>query len=142
MAFNVLIVDDSSSMRMVLRKTLEVSGFDIGEIFEAENGKEALEVLEDVWADVILTDVHMPQMDGFSFLRALQEKDVVSATPVVVVTTEGREERVDELIHLGAVACVRKPFRPEEIKGILMEALDIDEEALVGNLDEDDGCEF
>jgi len=142
MAFNVLIVDDSSSMRMMLRKTLEVSGFDIGEIFEAGNGKEALEVLENTWADLILTDVHMPEMDGFSFLKMLKEKDVVSTTPVVVVTTEGREERVDELIQLGASGWVKKPFRPEEIKGILIEALGIDEDALVGGADEDDGCDF
>jgi len=142
MAFNVLIVDDSSSMRMMLRKTLEVSGFDIGEIFEAGNGKEALEMLENTWADLILTDVHMPEMDGFSFLKMLKEKDVVSTTPVVVVTTEGREERVDELIQLGASGWVKKPFRPEEIKGILIEALGIDEDALVGNVDEDAGCDF
>ena len=142
MAFNVLIVDDSSSMRMMLRKTLEVSGFDIGEIFEAGNGKEALEMLENTWADLILTDVHMPEMDGFSFLKMLKEKDVVSTTPVVVVTTEGREERVDELIQLGASGWVKKPFRPEEIKGILIEALGIDEGALLGGADEDDGCDF
>ncbi len=142
MAFNVLIVDDSSSMRMMLRKTLEVSGFDIGEIFEAGNGKEALEVLENTWADLILTDVHMPEMDGFAFLKMLKEKDVVSTTPVVVVTTEGREERVDELIQLGASGWVKKPFRPEEIKEILIEALGIDEDALVGKVDEDDGCDF
>ena len=142
MAFNVLIVDDSSSMRMMLRKTLEVSGFDIGEIFEAGNGKEALERLENTWADLILTDVHMPEMDGFSFLKMLKEKDVVSTTPVVVVTTEGREERVDELIQLGASGWVKKPFRPEEIKGILIEALGIDEGALLGGADEDDGCDF
>ena len=142
MAFNVLIVDDSSSMRMMLRKTLEVSGFDIGEIFEAGNGKEALEMLEGTWADLILTDVHMPEMDGFSFLKMLKEKDVVSTTPVVVVTTEGREERVDELIQLGASGWVKKPFRPEEIKGILIEALGIDEGALLGSADEDDGCDF
>lgn len=142
MAFNVLIVDDSSSMRMMLRKTLEVSGFDIGEIFEAGNGKEALEMLESTWADLILTDVHMPEMDGFSFLKMLKEKDVVSTTPVVVVTTEGREERVEELIQLGASGWVKKPFKPEEIKEILIEALGIDEDALVGGTDENDGCDF
>ena len=142
MAFNVLIVDDSSSMRMMLKKTLEVSGFDIGEFFEARNGREALEVLDGAWADVILTDVHMPEMDGFSFLKSLKDKDVVSTIPVVVVTTEGREERVDELIQLGAAACIRKPFRPEEIKGTLVEALGIDEQDLLGGGDDDDACDF
>ena len=78
MAFNVLIVDDSSSMRSVIKKTLEISGFDIGQIFEAGNGREALDVLDKEWADIILTDIHMPDMDGLSFLKELQKDDVIS----------------------------------------------------------------
>jgi two-component system chemotaxis response regulator CheY len=130
MAFNVLIVDDSSSMRSVIKKTLEMSGFDVGQIFEAGNGKEALAVLDKEWADVILTDVHMPEMNGFSFLKALHEQAIVSTTPVVVVTTEGREEPIDELKGLGARACIKKPFRPEEIKKILIDVLGLDEQAM------------
>ena len=123
MAFNVLIVDDSSTMRGVIRKTIELSGFDLGEIFEAGNGLEALAVLEKEWADVILTDIRMPEMDGHSFLEALREQDMVSTTPVVIVTTEGREERMDELMDLGARAWIKKPFKPEQIKKTLMDVL-------------------
>jgi two-component system chemotaxis response regulator CheY len=130
MAFNVLIVDDSSSMRAVIKKTLEMSGLDVGHFFEAGNGVEALAVLDKEWADVILTDVHMPEMDGFSFLKALQEQGIVSSTPTVIVTTEGREERIDELKGLGARACIKKPFRPEEIKKILVDVLGMDEESM------------
>ncbi|MBW2109018.1 MAG: response regulator [Deltaproteobacteria bacterium] len=141
MAFNVLIVDDSSSMRTIIKKTLEMSGFDIGHISEAGNGREALEVLDREWADVILTDVHMPEMDGFAFLKALNHQDIVSDTPVVVVTTEGREERIEELISLGAKACISKPFRPEEIKNTLLDVLGLHEDPLEekGDLD---GCDF
>jgi len=141
MAFNVLIVDDSSSMRSIIKKTLQMSGFDVGEILEAGNGKEALAVLEKEWADVILTDVHMPEMDGLEFLKVLNKQDVVSTTPVVVVTTEGRGERLDELLGLGAKACIRKPFRPEEIKKILGDALGMDEKAMAEKEDLD-GCDF
>ena len=130
MAFNVLIVDDSTSMRTVIRKTLEMSGFDVGQFFEAANGKEALEILDNDWADVILTDIHMPVMDGAEFLKALHEQAVVSTTPVVIVTTEGREERIEELLNLGARAWIQKPFRPEEIKKTLMQLLGMDETSM------------
>jgi two-component system chemotaxis response regulator CheY len=130
MAFNVLIVDDSSSMRSVIKTTIEISGFDVGQFFEAGNGHEALAVLEKEWADIILTDVHMPEMDGMAFLKALQEKNVVSKTPVVIVTTEGREARLKELLALGAKACIKKPFRPEEIRKTLLNVLGMDEDAM------------
>lgn len=141
MAFNILIVDDSSSMRNIIKKTLEMSGFDIGRIYEAGNGREALAVLEKDWADVILTDVHMPEMDGFAFLEVLNTREVVSATPVVVVTTEGRQERIGELMALGARACIKKPFRPEDIKKTLLDVLGMDDEALEEKTDAG-GCDF
>ena len=141
MAFNVLIVDDSSSMRSVIRKTLEMSGFDVGQSFEASNGREALAILEKEWADIILTDLHMPEMDGRALLKTLQEQGLVSATPVVVVTTEGREERLEELLGMGAKACIKKPFRPEEIKKTLMDVLGMDEEAMEDK-ESLEGCDF
>ncbi|MCK4389082.1 MAG: response regulator [Desulfobacterales bacterium] len=130
MAFNVLIVDDSSTMRSVIKKSIEMSGFDVGRFFEAGNGREALAVLEKDWVDVILSDVHMPEMDGFSFLKALKTQTIVSTTPVVIVTTEGREERLEELLGLGARACVTKPFRPEEIKKILLDVFGMDKDVM------------
>jgi two-component system chemotaxis response regulator CheY len=141
MAFNVLIVDDSSTMRSVIRKTIEMSGFDVGQFFEAGNGREALSVLDKEWADIILTDLHMPEMDGRALLKALHEQATVSTTPVVIVTTEGREERLDELLGMGARACIKKPFRPEEIRNILMDVLGMDEEAMQDK-EALEGCDF
>lgn len=141
MAFNVLIVDDSSSMRSVIKKTLEISGFDIGQIFEAGNGREALDVLDKQWADIILTDIHMPDMDGLSFLKELQKDDVVSTTWVVVVTTDSREERIEELMDLGVNAWIKKPFRPEKIKKVLLDVLGMDEQTTKGKVDLD-GSDF
>ncbi len=141
MAFNVLIVDDSSSMRSVIKKTLEISGFDIGRIFEAGNGREALDVLDKEWADIILTDIHMPDMDGISFLKELQKDEAVSSTRVVVVTTDSRDERIDKLMDLGIDAWIQKPFRPEQIKKVLLDVLDMNEQTTKGNADLD-GCDF
>ena len=119
MAYNVLIVDDSKSMRKVILKTLKLSGFQLGECLEASNGQEALEILEGKWIDLILSDVHMPVMDGFGFIRSLKEKDICGDTPVVFVTTEANEDRLNELMSLGASGYVRKPFRPEKIGAFL-----------------------
>ena len=141
MAFNVLIVDDSSSMRSVIKKTLEISGFDIGRIFEAGNGREALDVLDKQWADIILTDIHMPDMDGISFLKELQKNELLSSTRVVVVTTDSRKERIDDLMDLGVKALIQKPFRPEQIKKILLDVLGMNEQA-TEDKDDLDGCDF
>jgi two-component system, chemotaxis family, chemotaxis protein CheY len=119
MSYNVLIVDDSRSMRKVIRKTLQLSGFSLGECLEASNGQEALEVLEGKWIDLILSDVHMPVMDGLGFIEALRIRDVCKDTPVVFVTTEGNQDTLAKLMSLGASGYIRKPFRPEEIRALL-----------------------
>lgn len=119
MSYNILIVDDSRSMRKVILKTLRLFGFQLGECFEASNGQEALNILEDKWVDLILSDVHMPVMDGIGFMRSLRERDICGDTPVVFVTTEANEGRLRELMDLGASGYIRKPFRPEEIKALL-----------------------
>jgi len=120
MGFNVLIVDDSGAMRKVIKKTIKISGFDVDNFYEAGNGKEALEVLKDNWIDVVLTDINMPEMDGITFLKLLKEDETLQGLPVIVISTEKREQRVQEAISLGASGYVKKPFRPEEIKNILI----------------------
>ncbi len=117
--YNVLIVDDSKSMRKVIRKTLQLSGFQIGDCLEASNGREALDLLEGKWIDLILSDIHMPVLDGFGFIQSLRETDIYNDTPVVFVTTEASEDRLRQLIILGASGYIRKPFRPEEIRALL-----------------------
>jgi len=119
MSYNVLIVDDSRSMRKVMLKTLQISGFLLGECLEASNGLEALEILEGKWIDLILADVHMPVMDGIGFIKCLRDKDICRDTPVVFVTTEANEDRLNQLMNLGASGYIRKPFRPEEIRALL-----------------------
>ncbi|SPF43728.1 putative chemotaxis response regulator receiver (CheY-like) [Syntrophobacter sp. SbD1] len=119
MSYNVLIVDDSKSMRKVMLKTLQLSGFELGECLEASNGQEALDILDGRWIDLILSDVHMPVMDGIGFIRSLREQDICRDTPVVFVTTEANQDRLKQLMDLGASGYIRKPFRPEDIRALL-----------------------
>jgi len=71
MSINVLVVDDSKITRSVIKKTIKIAGIDFNKIFEAENGKEALEVLGNEWIDLIFTDINMPIMGGAELFRSL-----------------------------------------------------------------------
>lgn len=123
MAFNILVVDDSETMRAVIKKTVTMSGVQIGEFHEAGNGKEALEVLESAWIDVVLSDINMPVMGGVEFLREVKSIEVLKNIPVIFISTESSQTRMDEVTALGAAAYVKKPFIPEKIKVILLDVL-------------------
>jgi two-component system chemotaxis response regulator CheY len=126
MAYNVLIVDDSATMRALIRKVLTISGFDIGEYYEGANGQEALGVLEHNWVDIILSDIHMPGMDGSVLVKTLKDHKLWRNIPVVLITTESRPEVINPFLNLGVQDYIQKPFRPETIRkkltGILGEA--------------------
>ena len=126
MAYNVLIVDDSKTMRTVIKKTVAMSGFEIGECWEAGDGLEALEVLDDHWVDIILTDLNMPRMNGLEFIQALKQDDGYKDIPVVLITTEGSEPRVQEARALGIQGYIQKPFYPEAIRDALHQGLEAD----------------
>ncbi|MCX7822277.1 MAG: response regulator [Syntrophobacterales bacterium] len=119
MAYNILIVDDSNSMRKVIRKVLQISGFKVGEIFEASNGEEALKVLNSKWVDIILSDIHMPVMDGYQFLSELRRREEFKDIPVVLITTEGDENKLQKAMSMGAQGYIRKPFEPDQIREYL-----------------------
>jgi two-component system chemotaxis response regulator CheY len=125
MAFTVLIVDDSPAMRSFVKRVLDLSGFETGAYFEAENGRAALEVLNKEWIDVILTDINMPVMNGHEFVQALSTDEAFSSIPVLVVSTDRTEDRVREMIALGAKGYVKKPFHPEELKEELERVLGV-----------------
>jgi len=123
MAFNVLIVDDSTSMRAIIKKVIKVSGFDIGQYFEAGDGRQALKVLEKEWIDLVMTDINMPNMDGIELITEMKIDELLGSIPVVMVTTEGSEERVQETMSLGARGYIKKPFHPEEVKKTLCQIM-------------------
>ncbi len=124
MAFNILIVDDSGTMRALVKRVVEMSGIMVGEFHEAGNGREGLDILEDNWIDVILCDINMPVMNGIDMLRRLKANDVERNLPVIFITTEGGEKMMAEARALGAAGYVKKPFVPETIKEVMLKALE------------------
>ncbi len=119
MAYNILIVDDSQTMRRVILKSLTLSGFKLGECLEAGNGEEALNVLNSHWIDLILTDLNMPVMNGVEFIHNLKANPAFQSIPVVLITTEGSETRLQELFELGVRDYIQKPFHPETLRDVL-----------------------
>jgi len=142
MSYNILIVDDSGTMRNVIKKTLRLSGFKVGECLEANNGQEALSILRDHWVDLILSDIHMPIMDGFGLLRALHQEEAWNAVPVVLITTEANEERLNVAMSLGAKGYIRKPFTPEAIRSVLSNIMGEKDESESATSELDEGCDF
>src|SRR5919201_2140594 len=117
MADRVLVVDDELSLRKILAATLQREGY---EVQVASDGEEALSALDRDGADVVVTDLVMPKMDGLSLLR----KVVVSHpdVPVIVVTAHGRIDSAVEAMKAGAFDFVTKPFEHAELKAIIAKA--------------------
>lgn len=124
MAFTVLIVDDSPAMRTFVRRVLDMSGLDMSACHEAANGQEALELLDREWVDIVLTDINMPVMNGQEFVRNLAANDAFRSIPVIVVSTDRTDDRVREMIELGAKGYVKKPFQPEELRAEMEKVLE------------------
>ncbi|MCS6961319.1 MAG: response regulator [Deltaproteobacteria bacterium] len=118
MAYNVLLVDDSSLARKVLRRALIQSSVSIGQVYEAENGKQALEILDNQWVDCVFLDINMPVMTGIEFVEEARKKDELRDLKIIVVSTEGSEERLAYLKKLGVLEIVRKPIAPEKLKTV------------------------
>jgi two-component system chemotaxis response regulator CheY len=123
MALNVLVVDDSETVRSIILKTLKLSGLELNEPLQAANGREALQVLQENWIDLVLTDINMPDMGGVELIEFMKTDDVLKTIPVVVVSTEGSATRIEELKEKGVRAYVRKPFTPERIREVLDDVL-------------------
>jgi two-component system chemotaxis response regulator CheY len=111
-----LIVDDSSVMRKIVARALQQGGLALGQILEAGNGSEALEILRREKVDLVFSDINMPVMDGLEFVRQLRTVENAQGTPVVMITTEGSESHVMEAISCGARGYIRKPFTPDQMK--------------------------
>lgn len=123
MSYNILIVDDSRTTRMVISKTLNLSGIPVNQLFEAENGKVALEILDKNWIDLVLADINMPEMDGVEMVDQMAKDGLLKTIPVVIVSTEGSQARIEEMRAKGVKAYVRKPFTPELIKNLVEDIL-------------------
>lgn len=122
MAVNVLVVDDSGVMRAMIIKTIRLSGLDVGEIHQAANGREGIKALNQHWIDLVIADINMPEMNGEEMIDSMLKNPDFEDIPVVVISTEGSQTRIERLKAKGA-RFIHKPFTPEIIRDTVKEYL-------------------
>lgn len=123
MSYAILIVDDSSIVRTMVKKSIGMAGLEIGTIHEAANGKEALEVLSRAWVDIVFADLNMPEMNGAELVERMSQDATLVSTPVVVVSSEQSHAKIEELKAKGIRAYIKKPFRPESFREVVDKVL-------------------
>lgn len=116
MDLNVLIVDDSAAIRKILVRVLSQTDLPIKNLHEANDGMEALKILEDNEVSLVLSDINMPNVDGLELLTKIRSTPKWKQLSVVMITTEGSQAKVMEAVQLGAKGYVRKPFTADQIK--------------------------
>lgn len=114
MGLNVLLVDDSGVMRKLVSKALRAAGLDIASTAEAGNGQEGLDALKGGKFDVVLCDWNMPVMDGLTFVK--EARTGSHTVPIVMLTTESGDDKVQAALDAGANAYITKPFTPEKLE--------------------------
>lgn len=112
MARRIMAVDDSKTMRDMVGFTLRKAGFDV---IEAEDGQRALAVLEKSPVDLVITDINMPNMDGITLVGRLRGLPAFRSTPILILTTEGGEDKKAQGRAAGATGWIVKPFEPEKL---------------------------
>ncbi|MCF8084660.1 MAG: response regulator [Deltaproteobacteria bacterium] len=115
MAINLLIVDDSKVMRAMVLKTLRMTGLELTDVHEAANGREGLDRLENHWIDLAIVDINMPVMGGEEMIDRMKENPELKEIPVIVISTEGSQARIERLQHKG-VTFIHKPYSAETIR--------------------------
>ncbi|MGO9546162.1 MAG: response regulator [Rhodomicrobium sp.] len=116
MSKRILTVDDSKTMREMVSFTLRGAGY---EVVEAEDGLKALELLLTKDVDAIITDINMPNMDGVTLVKRLRSQPKFKATPILILTTEGSDEKKQLGRSAGATGWIVKPFAPEKLLQVL-----------------------
>lgn len=119
MAYNILLVDDSETMKTVIAKSLAMAGVDVGTIYRAGNGREGLALLRESWVDIVFADINMPVMTGLEMVEEMKADDSLESIPVVVISTEGSAARIHQMEQMGVNGFLRKPFQPAALKKII-----------------------
>jgi two-component system chemotaxis response regulator CheY len=109
-----LVVDDSTTMRRIIINTLNKLGHH--DVVEASNGREGIERLAEWAVDLVITDWHMPEMNGIEFTRALRSFEATQSLPVLMVTTNAGKDDIVEALRAGVTNYVVKPFTPDTIR--------------------------
>lgn len=108
----LLLIDDDPNLILLVKDYLEFRGY---EVITAENGREALEVLEQEIPDMIICDVMMPEMDGYAFVNQVRQEERTSWIPILFLSAKGQSQDKIKGLNIGADVYMVKPFEPEEL---------------------------
>ena len=122
-AATILIVDDSKTVRTMVRSALEA---DQHQVMEAADGRAALAELDRNPADLVITDINMPEMNGFELVRALRGRPAERFTPILVLTTENGDDMKQRGRAAGATGWLVKPFEPDRLRQAVRRVLRLD----------------
>jgi two-component system chemotaxis response regulator CheY len=120
----IIIADDSATARMFIKRCLQIIGLGDAEFVEAEDGKQALEAAKEQPADLLLTDLNMPVMDGQTLVKWVKASPKLCNMPIVVITSAGNPAKEAQLLELGAYRVLNKPVSPPMMMAALAEFLD------------------
>ena len=120
MTRTILTVDDSTSMRQMVKATLQSAGYGV---VEAADGQEALDYARDNPVDLVISDVNMPRMDGITLIGELRQLPTYRLTPMLMLTTESSQEKKMEGKRAGATGWIVKPFNPVQLIATLKKLL-------------------
>lgn len=117
---NILVVDDSASMRQMVCFTLKSAGFDT---IESANGEEALKEVKKNTFDLVISDINMPVMDGITLIKHLRQEDNCKFVPILMLTTESGMDKKQLGRAAGATGWIVKPFNPEQLLSTIKKVL-------------------
>lgn len=109
---NILIVDDSESMRFAIQATLVNAGYNVQ---AACNGAEAFDLAKSGTFDLVLTDINMPEMNGYQLIEKLRKLHAFKFTPIITLTTQADDVSKQKAKHIGATGWIVKPFSPPQL---------------------------
>ena len=113
---SVLIADGSLVMRRVIERSLRLAGLEPQQVYEANDGNEALALAQQHKPNIILTDLDLAGLDGMALLRQLKQSEETQNLPLVFITSQAAEAQVTEALELGARGYIRKPFTAEQVR--------------------------
>lgn len=119
MGYRILIVDDSATVRAMIKRAIGAAGIPADTILEASDGRAGLDVLSRERVDLVLADLNMPVMTGTEMIERMMADPALKTIPVVVVSADPNRETAEALRNAGVRACLSKPFTPEQIRDLV-----------------------
>jgi two-component system chemotaxis response regulator CheY len=116
----IMTADDSASVRQMVAFTLRRAGY---EVVEAVDGKDAVDKFDGQGVDMLVTDLNMPNMDGIELIKQVRARPESKYIPIIMLTTESQESRKQEGKAVGATGWIVKPFKPDQLLGVVKKVL-------------------